>query len=95
MARRWPRSIMPRSIIMRTDAPASIDRVVARGGDARGVLRVAAEIRGTTMAELSRVIQRSAGYVGRFVDHGVPAVLDAADRDVLARYLGIDAALLV
>lgn len=79
---------------MRTDAPASIDRVVARGGDARGVLRVAAGIRGATMAELSRVIRRSAGYVGRFVDQGVPAALDEADQRDLARYLGIDAALL-
>ena len=74
--------------------PVSIDRIVARGGDARGVLRVAAELRGATLAELSRVISRSAGYVGRFVDQGVPATLDAADRDVLARYLGINAALL-
>lgn len=79
---------------MPIDAAASIDRIVARGGDARGVLRVAARIRGVTMAELSRVIQRSAGYVGRFVDQGVPAVLDEADRRDLARYLGIDVALL-
>ena len=79
---------------MRTDRLASIDRMVARGGDARGVLRVAAEIRGATMAELSRVIARSAGYVGRFIDHGVPAALDVADQRDLARYLGISASLL-
>ena len=79
---------------MRTDTQASIDRIVARGGDARGVLRVAAGIRGATMAELSRVIRRSAGYVGRYVDQGVPAALDDADRRDLARYLGISASLL-
>lgn len=79
---------------MHTDGSASIDRMVARGGDARGALRVAARIRGATMAELSRVIERSAGYLGRFVDQGVPAALDEADRCDLARYLGISAALL-
>lgn len=79
---------------MRTDVPASIDRVVARGGDARGVLRVAAEIRGATMAELSRVIRRSAGYVGRYVDQGVPPALGDADQRDLARYLGFSASLL-
>jgi len=79
---------------MRTDAPAVINRTVVRGGDARGVLRSAAEIRGATMAELSRVIARSAGYIGRFVDHGVPAALNDADRRDLAQYLGIDASLL-
>lgn len=79
---------------MRTDRPASIDRMVARGGDARGVLRVAAEIRGATMVELSRVIERSAGYVSRFIDGGGPAALADSDREQLARYLGIDAQLL-
>lgn len=79
---------------MRTDTRASIDRIVARGGDARSVLRVAAGIRGASMAEPSRVIRRSAGYVGRYVDQGVPAALDDADRCDLARYLGISASLL-
>ncbi|MGT2513396.1 hypothetical protein ACVOMT_03315 [Sphingomonas panni] len=79
---------------MRTDRLSSINRTVARGGDARGVLRVAAENRGVTLAELSRAIERSAGYVGRFVGRGVPAVLDEADRRDLARYLGIDDSLL-
>ena len=79
---------------MRTDRPASIDRVIARGGDARGVLRIAAEIRGATAAELSRVIDRSAGYVRRFINGGGPAALTESDREQLARYLGIDAQLL-
>lgn len=89
MARHWPLSIMPKSTIMRTDRPASIDRMVARGGDARGVLRVAAEIRGAIRVELSRVIERSAGHVGWDVDYAVPAVLDNASRRDLARYVGI------
>lgn len=79
---------------MRTDRVGSIDRIVSRGGDARGVLRVAAEVRSATMAERSRVIDRSAGYVGRFIDEGVPAALAEDDRQQLARYLGISAALL-
>ncbi|MEH3040030.1 MAG: hypothetical protein PGN21_08195 [Sphingomonas paucimobilis] len=40
------------------------------------------------------MIRRSAGYVGRYVDQGVPAALDDADRCDLARYLGISASLL-
>lgn len=79
---------------MRTDRPTAIDRVVARGGDARGVLRIAAKIRGATAAELSHVIDRSAGYVSRFIEGGVPAALTASDREQLARYLEIDATLL-
>ncbi len=56
--------------------------------DPREALRVAAQQRGDSLAALSRMINRSPSYLGRFIKDGRPAALTERDHDALSAYLG-------
>ena len=45
-------------------------------------------------ASLSRLIGRNAAYIQQFIKRGVPKKLDEEDRKTLARYFGVDEAVL-
>jgi hypothetical protein len=62
--------------------------------DARILLDRLIRERGETYEGVSRLIGRNAAYVQQFVKRGTPRRLDERDRQVLARYFGIDEALL-
>ena len=65
----------------------SIDR---REPDPRRALAAAAERRGTALADLSRMIERPAGYLGRFVRDGHPRALKVEEHQLLAKFFGVD-----
>lgn len=67
--------------------PRALDR---READPRRALALAAERRGQTLAALSRMIDRPAGYLGRFVRDGVPRALSAEEHTTLAAFFGLD-----
>lgn len=46
---------------------------------------------GANRASLSRLIGRGTGYLGRYLREAVPYDLAEQDRDLLARYFGVDA----
>jgi hypothetical protein len=50
--------------------------------------------RGEDYAGLSRLIGRNAAYIQQFIKRGTPRRLAEADRRILARYFGVDEALL-
>ncbi len=50
--------------------------------------------RGEDYASLSRFLGRNAAYIQQFIRRGSPRKLDEADRRKLARYLGVDEAVL-
>jgi hypothetical protein len=50
--------------------------------------------RGQNYADLSRLIGRNPAYIQQFIKRGTPRKLDEDDRRVLARYFGVDEALL-
>ncbi|MCB2014113.1 MAG: S24 family peptidase [Sphingobium sp.] len=50
--------------------------------------------RGDNYGALSRLIGRNAAYIQQFIKRGTPRKLDEKDRRVLARYFGVDEALL-
>src|SRR5207253_10672482 len=52
------------------------------------------EERGEDYAGLSRLIGRNAAYIQQFIKRGTPRRLAEADRRILARYFGVDEALL-
>lgn len=56
--------------------------------DPREALRIAVQQRGDSLAALSRMINRSPGYLGRFINAGRPAALSEDDHDTLSAYLG-------
>lgn len=56
--------------------------------DPRQALRQAVEQRGESLAALSRMIDRSPGYLARFVSAGRPVALTERDHDLLGAYLG-------
>jgi phage repressor protein C with HTH and peptisase S24 domain len=62
--------------------------------DARDTLDRLIRERGEDYASLSRLLGRNAAYIQQFIRRGVPRKLDEDDRGKLARYFGIDAALL-
>jgi phage repressor protein C with HTH and peptisase S24 domain len=62
--------------------------------DARDTLERLIRDRGEDYASLSRLLGRNAAYIQQFVKRGVPKKLDEGDRGKLARYFGIDEALL-
>jgi phage repressor protein C with HTH and peptisase S24 domain len=62
--------------------------------DPRALLDALIRERGEDYASLSRLIGRNPAYVQQFIKRGVPRKLDEEDRRTLARYLGIDEALL-
>jgi len=65
----------------------SIDR---REPDPRRALAAAAERRGTALADLSRMIERPAGYLGRFMREGHPRALKVDEHQLLAKFFGVD-----
>ena len=50
--------------------------------------------KGDDYASLSRLLGRNAAYVQQFIHRGVPRKLDEEDRRTLARYFGVDEAVL-
>ncbi len=50
--------------------------------------------RGEDYASLSRLLGRNAAYIQQFIHRGTPRKLDEEDRQKLARYLGVDEAVL-
>ncbi len=64
------------------------------GSDPREVLKRTAQERREPLSGLSVFIGRSRSYLQQFVERGSPKRLDAKDRELLARYLGIDEELL-
>jgi Peptidase S24-like len=62
--------------------------------DARDTLERLIRERGDDYASLSRLLGRNAAYVQQFIRRGVPRKLDEDDRRTLARYFGIDEAML-
>lgn len=62
--------------------------------DPRVVLDRLARERGDDYAALSRLIRRNPAYVQQFIKRGSPRRLDERDRATLARYFGVDEALL-
>ena len=62
--------------------------------DARDTLQRLISETGADCASLSRLIGRNAAYVQQFIRRGVPKKLDEGDRAKLARFFGIDEALL-
>ncbi len=62
--------------------------------DARDTLERLVRERGEDYAAMSRLLGRNAAYIQQFIKRGVPKKLDEGDRGKLARYFGIDEALL-
>lgn len=62
--------------------------------DGRAALARLIEERGEDFAGLSRLIGRNAAYIQQFIKRGTPRRLAEADRRILARYFGVDEALL-
>jgi hypothetical protein len=62
--------------------------------DGRAALARLIEERGEDYAGLSRLIGRNAAYIQQFIKRGTPRRLAEADRRILARYFGVDEALL-
>lgn len=50
--------------------------------------------RGKSYGEISKLLGRNAAYIQQFVKRGTPRRLDERDRGLLARYFGVDEALL-
>ena len=59
-------------------------------GDPRATLDALIRERGSDYTSLSRLLGRNAAYIQQYVKRGVPRKLDADDRQVLARYFGVD-----
>ena len=62
--------------------------------DARAALQRLIEERGEDYAGLSRLIGRNPAYIQQYIKRGSPRRLAEADRRLLARYFGVDEALL-
>jgi hypothetical protein len=56
--------------------------------DPREALRQAVQQRGESLAALSLMIDRSPGYLARFISAGRPSALTERDHDLLRAYLG-------
>ncbi|SNS75011.1 Phage repressor protein C, contains Cro/C1-type HTH and peptisase s24 domains [Sphingomonas laterariae] len=62
--------------------------------DPRATLEALVRERGEDYASLSRMLGRNPAYIQQFIKRGTPRKLDEADRAALARYFGVDEALL-
>jgi hypothetical protein len=62
--------------------------------DGRAALARLIEERGEDYAGLSRLIGRNAAYIQQFIKRGTPRRLAESDRRILARYFGVEEALL-
>lgn len=58
--------------------------------EARENLRRHAADQGYTHAQLSRLIGRASGYVGRHIRDGAPALLDEQDARMIADFMGVE-----
>jgi hypothetical protein len=63
-------------------------RLALSPADPRAALRLAVSDRGESLAALSRMIDRSPGYLARFIRVGRPAALSEREHDMLRDYLG-------
>lgn len=73
-----------------TSASATVRRLVLRSEPCpRKALAAAAQEGGYSLATLSRLLDRDADYVPRFVRNGCPLALSAADHQTIADFLGI------
>jgi hypothetical protein len=63
-------------------------RLALSPADPRAALRLAVSDRGESLAALSRMIDRSPGYLARFIRVGQPAALSEREHDMLRDYLG-------
>src|SRR3954468_7619926 len=64
------------------------------GTDPRALLEQLIRERGEDYAGLSRLLGRNAAYVQQYIKRGTPRRLAEEDRKLLARYFGVDEALL-
>src|SRR3954462_2269262 len=64
------------------------------GTDPRALLEQLIRERGEDYAGLSRLLGRNAAYVQQYIKRGTPRRLAEDDRRLLARYFGVDEALL-
>lgn len=62
--------------------------------DARKALDELIQKRGCSYSEISRLLGRNAAYIQQYIRRGSPRHLDERDRSVLARFFGIDEAML-
>ncbi|KQN28294.1 hypothetical protein ASF00_10495 [Sphingomonas sp. Leaf34] len=62
--------------------------LVLSPADPRQALRLAVNQRGESLAALSRLIDRSPGYLARFINDGRPIALSERDHGMLGAYLG-------
>lgn len=58
--------------------------------EARENLKRIADAQGETLAGLSRFIGRRDGYLHAYISAGIPQALRTPERQLLARYFGID-----
>lgn len=58
--------------------------------EVREALKRMVQERGESLSGLSRLLGRNRAYLQQFVERGSPVRLEAKDREVLARYFGID-----
>lgn len=63
-------------------------RLALAPADPRQALRQLVEQRGDSLAALSRMIDRSPGYLARFITLGRPVALTEGDHRMLSAYLG-------
>lgn len=63
-------------------------------GSPRALLDRLIRDRGTTYGALSALLGRNPAYIQQYVKRGTPRKLDERDRGMLARFLGVDEALL-
>ncbi len=62
--------------------------------DTRAALERLIAERGENYADLSRLLGRNPAYIQQFIKRGTPRKLDEADRRILARYFGVEEAVL-
>lgn len=62
--------------------------------DARRALDELIQKRGCNYSEISRLLGRNAAYIQQYIRRGSPRQLDEQDRAVLARFFGVDEAIL-
>ena len=71
-----------------------IDRTKIAHDPARAALAALIRERGTDCASLSRLLGRNLAYIQQYLQRGTPRRLGERERGVLARYFGVDEAVL-
>lgn len=67
-----------------------MEKIIATESHARGRLQDMARDRGSSLAELSRLLGRNPAYLQQYVARGSPRHLDDPDLHKIAQFLGID-----